>query len=105
MITFEEARQIVADNRSADYPPAADFQVATWGWENADEYQLVSGPYAMVYPARNSADREWLEDSDGPFVTVNRVTGEYVEHRGLGEDGQPFRLEGATPVGEPQVAP
>lgn len=104
MITFEEAREIVAANRGPKYPPAADFQVSTWGWENDEAYQLVAGPYAMVYQARNDADREWLEDEDGPFITVNKVTGEYVEHWGLSEDGLPFKLDASTPYGTSQIA-
>lgn len=35
MITFEQERQIVADN----YPPEADFQVVTWSWENETDYR------------------------------------------------------------------
>jgi hypothetical protein len=80
LITFEQARQIVADHRAAEYPPEADFQVATWGWENNEEFQLTSGPYPMVYGIRNDDDLKWLIPEDGPFVTVNKVTGEYVEH-------------------------
>ncbi|CAA0138232.1 Uncharacterised protein [Mycolicibacterium vanbaalenii] len=47
MITFEQARQIVADNRASAYPPEADFQVDTVGFENDTHYQLIAGPYAM----------------------------------------------------------
>ncbi|QGJ89142.1 hypothetical protein SEA_RETRO23_4 [Mycobacterium phage Retro23] len=105
MVTFEQARGIVFDNRAHLYPAEADFQVATWGWENDSAYQLICGPYAMVYPARNADDRLWISDQDGPFVTVDKATGEYAEHYGLTDDGRPFRLDGATPIGEPTEAP
>lgn len=100
MITFDQARDIVAEHRSSSYPPEADYQVATWGWENSTEYLVVSGAYAMVYPARSGADREWLEDADGPYTTVNKVTGDYSEHW-----GEPFELANGTPVGSPSRTP
>ncbi|UAW08875.1 hypothetical protein SEA_LUCIVIA_3 [Mycobacterium phage Lucivia] len=99
MITFEQARQIVFDNLAGQYPPEADFQVATWGWENDDLYQLVAGPYAMVYVSRGPQDDEWLEDGDGPFIMVNKETGEYIE-----EYGEPFLIPDARAIGEPQPA-
>ncbi len=105
MTTFEEARAIVASNRAPAFPAEADFQVATWGWENDTAYQLICGPYAMVYPARNEADLRWISDGDGPFVTVDKATGEYTEHWGLAGDGRPFQLENASPIGEPKQAP
>lgn len=101
MITFEEARQIVKDNRAHKYPPEAEFQVATWGWENEHWYQLKAGPYAMVYPPRGKADLAWLIPSDGPFITVNKETGEYVEHYGF----PPYELEGSTDIGERRAQP
>ncbi len=35
MITFDQARDIVAQAVCTDYP-ANDFEVARWGWENDD---------------------------------------------------------------------
>jgi hypothetical protein len=105
LITFDDARAIVAANRGSEYPPEAEFQVATWGWENSSEYQLVSGPYVMVYGHRNDADLEFLYTADGPWTTVDKLTGEHTEHWGLNEEGLPFELPDATPVGTRQLAP
>jgi hypothetical protein len=105
VITFEEARTIVAAKRSSKYPAEAEFQVATWGWENSTEYQLISGPYAMVYAPRSDADERFIYLEDGPWTTVHKVTGEYTEHWGLDENGLPFELPDATPVGIQQLAP
>jgi hypothetical protein len=99
VVTFEQAREIVAAQRGPHYPPEADFQVAPWGWENSTHYQLVSGPYVMVFGARSAADLRFLYVEDGPWTTVDKVTGEYVEHWGLNEQGLPFELPDSVPVG------
>jgi hypothetical protein len=99
VITFEQARAIVAAKGSPHYPPEADFQVATWGWENSTHYQLVSGSYANVYGLRNEADEEFFYLGDSNCSTVDKLTGEYTEHGGLGADGLPFELPDAVPVG------
>lgn len=97
MITFEEAQAIVAANRSSEYPPEAEFQVATWGWENDDEYLVGSGPYVMLYGPRNPDDMRFLYVDDAPATTVNKHTGEYLEHYGLlGE----FPFPDMVPFGE-----
>ncbi|QFG04479.1 hypothetical protein SEA_JEEVES_3 [Mycobacterium phage Jeeves] len=103
MITFEEARDIVADNRASAYPLEADFQVAPWGWENEEFYQVLAGSYAEVYGRRNAADDEFIYVDDGPFITVNKTTGEYIETWGLDEEGLPPMLPGAVPVGTPRT--
>lgn len=41
---------------------------------------------------------------DGPFITVNKITGEYIEEWGLGEDGLPPPLL-PTPIGVPKRSP
>ncbi|QLF84568.1 hypothetical protein SEA_GAIL_3 [Mycobacterium phage Gail] len=105
MITFEQARQIVRDNRASAYPPEADFQVATWGWENDEFFEIPAGAYAEVYVPRSPEDRDYVMVEDGPYIRVNKATGEYSEEYGLGDDGLPLELPGATPVGEPQAAP
>lgn len=105
MITFEEARAIVAANRASAYPPEAEFHVATWGWENAEYFLIRAGAYGEVYPPRSAADEAFLFLSDGPVITVNKATGEYEERYGLDENGLPFSLEDSTPVGVRQSAP
>lgn len=105
MITFEQARQIVADNRAGSFPPGADFQVATWGWENEDKYLIVSGAYASVYPPRNEEDEKYITPENGPVVTVDKSTGEYEEHWGSDEFGLPFSLPDSTPIGTRTLEP
>lgn len=101
LISFDQARAIVASNRASAYPAEADFQVATWGWENSQFYQVIAGSYAEVYGRRNAADEEFIYVEDGPFITVSKTTGEYIETWGLDEEGLPPMLDGAMPIGEP----
>lgn len=95
MITLEQAREIVATNRGPQYAPEADFEVAYWGWENDDLYLIRAGSYAELHGPRDAADLEHFYTDSGPVITVNKHTGEYLEHYGLDggfpdEDMVPF---------------
>lgn len=83
MITFDQARQIVAAKLSADFPPEAGFRVKRYGLENATEYQLIW-----------SVSDEFLRPNNGPYPIVNKLTGEYRQ-----EDGPPYRIDDAVEVG------
>lgn len=76
MITFEQARTIVADQLASQYPAAADFTVAPWGWETDDVYIVAAGPYARIYKPRNEADYDWLIPADQSSICVDKTTGE-----------------------------
>ncbi|MBS1690766.1 MAG: hypothetical protein JST91_00845 [Actinobacteria bacterium] len=97
----------MAANRASAYPAEAEFLVAPWGWESEEFFQMTAGSYAEVYGPRSPADYEFIYVEDGPFISVNKATGEYIETWGLDEDGLPPPiLPGATPIGErPQQAP
>lgn len=83
MITFDQARQIVAEKMSPNFLPEAAFRVEPWGWENATHYQLSW-----------SLDRNHKTPTSGPFPVVNKTTGEYE-----GKSGKLYILPNSTPVG------
>lgn len=78
MITFTEARQIVADDMGPKWSPAlGTFMVADYGRESASEWQVIVGA------------RETLVDNvpgfanlGAPLVFVNKSTGAIVR-RGM----------------------
>lgn len=98
MVTFDEARAIVAENRSSYYPAEADYQVAPWGYENADVWVIISGSYAEVFGPRNDEDLNYVYIEDGPCTTVDKLTGAYVEHWGTTEEGFGPGPSDTTPV-------
>lgn len=85
MTTFEEARAIVFDLLSGDYPAEANFQVKTWGWENDTHYQLVAMP----------ANFDYVAPANGPYITVEKATGECKLYY-----GRPYELPNGSPIGE-----
>ncbi|AZF93389.1 immunity protein [Mycobacterium phage Centaur] len=97
MVTFDEARAIVAARRGPEYPEEAEFTVATWGYETATEWIIRAGSYPEVYGPRTPADFRLISTEDGPQITVNKETGEYRESYGIPDD------EELTPVGEKPV--
>lgn len=81
MITFEEARQIVAEKRGALFSEAANFQVRETGWETTDRW--------IVRYISDAIDNM-------PWTSVDKETGEYFEDPGpSGFDPFPDK----TPVG------
>lgn len=102
MITFEQARAIVAENRSNLYPAEANYQVATWGYENETHYQLFDGPYVKLYSPKSREAQKWITPDTSFAIIVNKETGEYQEVWGLepDDDRVTFELPNATRVGE-----
>jgi len=76
LITFDEARQLVQDRLSPDYPVDADYTTAPWGYETTDSYVVSAGPYATVHRPRTEDEFKWLIPGDQPPIYVNKVTGE-----------------------------
>lgn len=74
MITFDEARAIVAAAMLPDWNPiAGTFDVANWGWENEQYWSIQAGA------------REWLQDQDRAYRIiddtvrlVNKKTGQFI---------------------------
>lgn len=81
LITFEQARQIVEAKLRGEFPPQAGFEVAEWGWENEDDYQLGW-----------SVNDEYRAPSSGPYPIVNKATGAY-----RARSGAPYQIPNATP--------
>ena len=87
MITFDEARDIVAASKVVrDQYPAGDFIVAKWGWENADLFVVVAG---TRYDVTGEGNPDTLT-MDAPARVVDKKTGELREILGLiGRDPAP----------------
>lgn len=72
MISFEAARQIVADSvQVRRLYPVNDFEVGDYGWENDTEYRVVAGTHKDV-TGEGSFDQLTL---DAPVVFVAKATG------------------------------
>ena len=83
MITFEEARDIVAAHRAAAYPPEADFQVSPFGYDAGDRWVIISGSWPEIYGYRGLPDDyKYIRTEDGPRTSVMKDTGEYIEEWG-----------------------
>lgn len=80
MISFEEARQIIAENRRERGGMGPGFEVNDWGWETPERW-------IIGYQSEATDSR--------PFTSVDKTTGEYFEDPSTGEDPFPD----ATPVG------
>lgn len=80
MITFEQAREIVAENRGARLDGDPTFVVLEQGWETADRW-------IVRYRSEAIDSRPW--------TSVDKETGEYFEDPSVGEDPFPEK----TPVG------
>lgn len=80
MITFEQAREIVAEKRGGRYGPGANFQVLENGWQTADRWIV-----------------EWMSDAidSGPWTSVDKETGEYFEDSLV----EPYPFPDRTPAG------
>lgn len=85
MITFEQAKAIVAENRNPNFPPEAGYTVEDFGLENETHYQLFD-----YYNSKFPGAAAWVRPNDEFYITVNKTTGEYAE--------QETPLENATPV-------
>ena len=95
MTTFEQARAIVVANRASEYPPEAGFEVADYGWETDEVWVMVAGSHPELHGSTDASDLDYVYNEDGPQITVNKVTGEYVETYGVRS-----LPEGAVPVGD-----
>lgn len=100
MISFEEAREIVAAINSKFYRAKDMYRTAPWGYENETYYEVLDGPWIKFYGDPDS-DEYWESRSpnDGEINLVNKETGEYVCLQGPGDDGKPQKFVG-TPVGD-----
>lgn len=78
MITFEQARQIVYDNRARLYDED-DFTVLPSGWETPERWIVEYSSEAI---------------DNRPWTSVDKQTGEYFEDYRPGEDPFPDK----TPV-------
>ena len=74
MISFEEARQIIAENRGSLFGPGAEFEVNDWGWETPERW-------IILYQSEATDSR--------PFTSVDKQTGEYFEDPSTGDDPFP----------------
>ena len=81
MISFEQARQIVAEKRGPRYSPD-DFSVNDWGWETPERW-------IVTYESEAIDSR--------PVLSVDKQTGEYFEDPGPAVGENPFPDK--TPVG------
>lgn len=100
MISFEEAREIVAASRSKFYRAKDMYRTAPWGYEDGEYYQVLDGPWIKFYGDPDS-DEYWESRSpdDGQINLVNKVTGEYIAIQGPDENDISPTFAG-TPVGE-----
>ena len=73
MTTFDQAREIVREALSHEYPPIAGLHVEESGLENADSYQLFT---TVTSP-------EYLIAEDGPAHIVDKATGAYTKKWGF----------------------
>lgn len=73
MITFEQARQIIAEKRGPRMGP--DFTVNDWGWETPERW-------IIGYESEACDSRPWL--------SVDKITGEYFEDPSIVVDEDPF---------------
>ncbi|AQT81972.1 hypothetical protein B1R94_26000 [Mycolicibacterium litorale] len=90
-ITFEAARDIVASSAGvrAMYP-RDDFEVADYGWENAEVYVIVAGTHVDVHGIDDPATDFERLTFDAPARLVDKTTGELREIFGLlGRDPAP----------------
>lgn len=83
MITFEQARQIVAETRGALYDERANFSVEDWGWETPERWIVEYYSEAI---------------DNHPVISVDKVTGECFSDPGVPGDNDPFPEK--TPVGQ-----
>ncbi len=81
MITFEQARQIVAENRGKRFGEGSDFTVLEQGWETADRW-------IVAYSTEATDSRPW--------TSVDKETGEYFEDSRVGGE---ILFPDKTPVG------
>lgn len=68
LTTFEEARDIVAAQRSGLYDTEDEFTVETYGYDAGDRWIVVCSSNRI---------------NDAPMTTVNKTTGEYEETYGI----------------------
>lgn len=80
-LTFEQARDIVANN--APGRDRDEFMVATWGWGNDDYFTIPSGHRVTVYGPASPEEAELLSNDDAPVNLVDRNTGEFTLVPGL----------------------
>jgi hypothetical protein len=96
VITFDEAREVVAQAIGPD-DPEADFEVAPWGWANDEVYVLLAGTHIAVYGPTSYEEALTLQIDDTPALLVNKETGEFTQVYGLlGEPAAPDLV----PIGE-----
>lgn len=72
LITFEQARSIVQEQLSGEWPAEAGFTTAPWGWETSTAYVVLSGPASKILPPRTAKRNH----DDELNVCVDKETGE-----------------------------
>lgn len=100
MISFEEAREIVAAINGPGWLAVHMYRTAPWGLENETHYLVYDGPWVMIYDQDSEEALDLHRPDDGHWNLVNKETGAYEPHQGPAEDGELFEFVG-TPVGEP----
>jgi hypothetical protein len=93
MISFDDARAIVASKLLPDWNPIqGEFYVAEYGWENDEFYSLAVG--AREYLVDGDQDFSQIDDT---VYLVEKKTGRYVET--VGYENLDF-LASLTPLGD-----